>query len=100
MLLPKLHHNKSKCKVPSIADFTFRWGAKNFHWIFGTAYWEKETKGGLFIETTLKTAINHLIGNCYSDVGNMTMKQSTGIPMGNEHAPFWASLFLYSYKEE
>ena len=45
-------------------------------------------KGNFFIETTLKTAINHLIGNCYSNVGNMTMKQSSGIPMGIDHAPF------------
>ena len=60
-----------------------------------------KTKGGLrFSKTSLETAINHLIGNCYFNIGNVTMKQAIGIPMGIDPAPFWANLFLYSYKED
>ena len=61
----------------------------------------KKTKGGLgFSKTSLKTAINQLIGNCYFNVGNVTMKQVIGIPMGNDPAPFWPNRFLYFYEEE
>ena len=28
------------------------------------------------------------------------MRQSIGIPMGIDPAPFWANLYLYSYEEE
>ena len=51
-------------------------------------------------QTSFKTAINHLIKNCYFNVGNMTMKQAMSIPVEIDPAPFWANLFLYSYEEE
>ena len=61
----------------------------------------KERKGGLgFSQTSLKTVINHLIENCYFNVGNVTIKQSIGIPMGIDLATFWANLSLYSYEKE
>ena len=51
-------------------------------------------KGGLGLsKTSLKTAINRFIENCYFNVGNMTTKQ--WIKMEN-----WGNLFLYSYEEE
>ena len=52
------------------------------------AYWGKKTTGGFgFGKTSLKTATNHLIGNCYVSVGNVTMKQAIGIPKGVFFAP-------------
>ena len=44
-------------------------------------------------------AINYLLENCYFNVGIVTMKQATGIPMVLHHAPFWAKLFLYASEE-
>ena len=56
----------------------------------GGAHWEKKTKGGpRFSKTPLKTAANHLIEDCYSDVGNVTVKQAIEVPMGIDHVPFW-----------
>ena len=65
------------------------------------AYWGKKTKGGRgFRKTLLKTAINHLIENCYFNIWNVTIKQAIDISMGIDPAPFWANLFLCSYEEE
>ena len=75
-----------KSKLSSIDDFAFERGDKNFNRLSnnGAAYWRKKTKGGLgFHETSFKTAINHLIKNCY-----VTMKQAVGIPMGTDPALF------------
>ena len=33
-------------------------------------------------------------------VGNLTIKQSIGIPMGIDPAPFWANLYLYFYEHK
>ena len=46
----------------------------------------------------LKTALNHLIENCYFNVGNVTTKQELGIWMGIEPAPFWANLFIFLWR--
>ena len=59
----------------------------------------RKIRGLSFSQTSLKTAINHLIENCYFIVGNVTMKQATGIQMGIDPVPFWANFFLYSYEE-
>ena len=67
----------------------------------GTAFWGKKTKGIIgFSKESIKRAVAHLIKNCYFTVGNITMKQAIGIPMGIDPAPFWANLFLYSYEEK
>ena len=44
--------------------------------------------------------MKHLIQNCYFTVGNSTMRQAIGIPMGINPAPFWANLYLYTNEEE
>ena len=46
----KLHHDKLKSQFPSIVDFAFDVGDKNFIRISnnGTAKWGKKTKGELF----------------------------------------------------
>ena len=51
------------------------------------------------VKTWLKTAINYLIEDCYFNIGNVTMKQATGIPMEIEPAPFWANLFYISMEK-
>ena len=103
ILYTKLPHDKLKSKLSSIVDFAFKWGDKTFIRLShnSAAYWGKKTKGGLsFSKTLLKRAINHLIENCYFNVGNVAIKQAIGIPMGIDQAPFLENLFLYSYEEE
>ena len=54
----------------------------------------KQNAGLDFIKLSLKTAINHLIENCYFNVGNVTMKQAIGIPVGIDQHHF-GQIFFY-----
>ena len=53
-----------------------------------------------FSKSSLKSAVKHLIENCFFSVGNIIMRQAIVIIMGIDPAPFWANLFLYTYEEE
>ena len=39
-----------------------------------------------------------LLDNCFFLVGNKILKQSIGLPMGGDPAPFWANLFLFYFE--
>ena len=96
-LCTKLLHYKLKSKLSFIVDFVFKGGVKTIIRLSKSvaAYWGKKAKGGLgFSKSSLKTAINHLIENCYFNVGNVSMKQAVGIPIGIDSAQFCANLFF------
>ena len=68
--------------------------------IMGKQLGEQKKKNSVsFSRNSLKTAVKHLIQNCYFTVGNVVLRQAIGIPMGIDPAPFWANLFLYRYEE-
>ena len=93
----ELTHYKLKSKLSSIVDFVFKGGVKTFIRLSksGAAYWGKKAKGELgFSKSSLKTAMNHLTENCYFNVGNVSMKQAIGIPIGIDSVPFCANLFF------
>lgn len=50
--------------------------------------------------TELIEEINFLVDNIYVFCGNQLYRQTIGIPMGTDCAPFLANLFLYSYESE
>ena len=103
VLYTKLPHDQLKSKLDSIFDFAFKGGDKTFIILSynGADCRGKKTKEGLgFSKTSLKTAINHLIKNCYFNIATATMKQEIGIWMRIDSAPFWINIFLYSYEEE
>ena len=56
---------------------------------------EENKKGLGFSKALINTAINHLIGNCYFNVGFVTIKKTMRIPMGIDLARFWA-IFFYT----
>ena len=87
----KVLNDKLKSKLSFFLDFAFKGGYKYFIRLShnSAAYRKKKTKGE-----------NHLIENCCLDVGNVTMEQVIGIPMGIDPALFWVNLFLYSCEEE
>ena len=68
----------------------------------GNARWSSKMsqKYASFSREKLKITVKHLIQNCFFTVGNITIQQVIGIPMGIDPAPFWANLFLYTYEEE
>jgi len=102
-LYTKLPHDKLIEKLFSLIDFVFKGGNKTFIKISknGKASWGKKSKYGVgFSKNSLKTAVRHLIENCFFSVGNIVLRQVIGIPMGIDPAPFWANLFLYYYEEQ
>ena len=66
----------------------------------GCASWSSKKRGYHFVFTKslLKEAIKCLLHNCFFSIGNITMIQVNGIPMGYDPAPFFANLFL-AHKE-
>ena len=40
------------------------------------------------------------MNNCFFSAGNLLFRQAIGIPMGSDHAPFMANLFLFYYEEK
>ena len=49
-------------------------------------------------EELLQEMLNYLIDNVYFTVGKQVFRQTIGIPMGTDCAPFLANLFLYYYE--
>ena len=102
-LYTKLPHNDLITRLSQIIDFVFDGGDKKYIRVApnGVAFWGKKRKGNIgFSKGTPKTALKFLIQNSYFVVGDVTMRQTIGIPMGIDPAPFWANLFLYSYEKE
>ena len=101
-LYTNIPHNKLIEKLNGLVEFAFKGGDRNYICFNfnGSAYWGRKAKKKCFSERSLKIAIKHLITNCYFSVGNIVMRQKVGIPMGNDPAPFWANLFLYSYEHD
>ena len=92
-----LIYDDIKSKLSSIVHFAFKGGDKTFISLSnnGPAYWGK-TKGGLgFSKTSFKTAINHLIANCYFYVGNATINWCLAFQWeSTDPATFWANIFF------
>ena len=102
-LYTKLPHDKLIDVLFQLIDFVFKGGNKSFIKVSrnGKASWGKKTKYSIgFTQNSLKIAVKHLIQNSFFTVGNTTIKQTIGIPMGIDPAPFWANLFLYFYEDK
>ena len=101
-LYTKLPHQKLITQLSKVIDLVYKAGDRKYISISnnGKAFWSKNKKNVSFSKASLKATISHLIGNCYFTVGNMVLKQTIGIPMGIDPAPFWANLFLYTYEKE
>ena len=58
------------------------------------AFWCKKRRGKMcFSMPELKALTDHLITETYFEFGNLVFRQSIGIPMGIDPAPFWANLY-------
>ena len=45
-----------------------------------------------------KDVVKYLIESCYFTIDNLLFRQSIGMPMGSDPAPFFANLFLFFYE--
>ena len=68
----------------------------------GNACWKQDGSGSVysFTKTSLISAVQFLIHNCFFSCGNKIFRQEIGIPMGGDPAPHWANLFLFYYESE
>ena len=101
-LYTKIPHSDLINRLSKIISFVFEGGDAKYVNISETGYasWGRSRSKTYFSQSSLKIAVKHLIQNCYFTVGNITMRQAIGIPMGIDPAPFWENLYLYSYEEE
>ena len=99
-LYTNLPHDDLLRILNQIIDFAFAGGNRN---LLGfndyKTFWMKKKNGKkYFTRNRLKALVDYLITNTYFEVGNLLIRQSIGIPMGIDPAPFWANLYLYFYQ--
>ena len=105
-LYTKLQHFDLVRVLKHIIDFCQKGGGKkedgNRKYISfskSEAFWCRKRSGKMcFSISELKALTDHLITELYFEVGNLIFRQSIGIPMGIDPAPFWANLYLYKYE--
>ena len=101
-LYTKIPHDKLIHVIREIIDFVFKGGTRDVISInsSGIADWSSKRMGSCYFFTKAKIieAVEYLINNCYFITGNKLFKQTIGIPMGSDPAPFLANLFLFYYE--
>ena len=101
-LYTKLPHNDLIKVLNSHIDFVFEGGTGKFlGYSDSKVFWKKKaTRKATISRSQLKALVKHLITRTYFAVGNLIIRQSIGIPMGIDPAPFWANLYLYFYEHK
>ena len=107
-LYTKLKHSDLVQVLKGIIDFAQKGGRRkidgNRKFISFSkreAFWCKKLRGKMcFSMSELKALTDHLITETYFEFGNLVFRQSIGIPMGIDPAPFWANLYLHKYESD
>ena len=107
-LYAKLKHSDLVQVLKGIIDFAQKGGRRkedgNRKFISFSkmeAFWCKKRRGKMcFSMPELKALTDHLITETYFEFGNLVFRQSIGIPMGIDPAPFWANLYLHKYESD
>ena len=105
-LYTKLPHNDLIKVLQDIIEFVFNGGRKSpdgnrkYLTVLGNScfFTRNKRKGRSYTVAQVKMLVSHLISETYFTVGNINFRQSIGIPMGIDPAPFWANLYLYHYE--
>ena len=100
-LYTKIPHEQLIEALEEAIDFAFNGGSKKYlKFNDKSAYWSSKGGGQCFTNKSLKVATKHLIWSCYFKVGNKLFRQTIGMPMGIDPAPFWANIYLYNYESK
>ena len=101
-LYTKLPHNDLLRVLNEHIDFAFDGGSKNYlGYTDSKVFWKKKpSRKKTISRSQLKSLVRHLITQTYFIVGNLVIRQSIGIPMGIDPAPFWANLYLHFYEHK
>jgi hypothetical protein len=100
-LYTSIPHDKLKHEIKLLVEQAFNGMNKKYVKVTKSkAYWSNTKTPHTFTVTcnTLTHMIEWLIDNTYVTVGNQVLRQTVGIPMGTDCAPFLANLFLFAYE--
>jgi len=101
-LYTKIPHKKLLEVLIDIVEFCFKGRTKESIRVdkHSNAYWSEKcnNKDKKYCKLDVINAIKFLLDNCFFTIGNKVLKQSIGLPMGGDPAPFWANLFLFYFE--
>jgi hypothetical protein len=100
-LYTSIPHDKLKTEIAFLIRKAFKGMNKNYLKVTkGPAYWTNDNpcRSSSINCEALITLIDWLIDNTYVVVGDKVLRQTIGIPMGTDCAPYLANLFLFSYE--
>jgi len=100
-LQTSIPHVKLKEEIKLLVENAYNGMNKKFIKVTKSrAYWSNSKTTHTLAVTCneLTHMIEWLIDNTYVIVGNQVLRQTIGIPMGTDCAPFLANLFLFSYE--
>ena len=100
-LYTSIPHVKLKEEIKLLVEKAYNGMNKKFIKVTKSrAYWSNSKTTHTLAVTCneLTHMIEWLIDNTYVIVGNQVLRQTIGIPMGTDCAPFLANLFLFSYE--
>ena len=103
-LYTSIPHDKLKYVISRIVDSSFESAGKQFirvtaknNGVFSDS--DRKYKGtDIFDKNSIKDMFNYMIDNCFIVFKGKVYRQSIGIPMGIDPAPFIANLFLHHYE--
>jgi hypothetical protein len=103
-LYTKIPHDLLFEAMDKIVDLVFKRKTNHFIHVSRTASWSTSGTAAngnrVYSKEKIKLAIRYLVENCFFKVGGLLFRQTIGIPMGSDPAPFLANLFLYVYESE
>ena len=103
-LYTSIPHDKLKYVISRIVDSSFESAGKQFirvtaknNGVFSDS--DRKYKGTyIFDKNSIKDMFKYMIDNCFIVFKGKVYRQSIGIPMGIDPAPFIANLFLHHYE--
>ena len=94
----KVLHDKLIDVLNQLVDFIFNSSDRVYLSVTKTgARWVKKRgrcRGRVYDKKKVKNIIKYLIESCYFTIGNLFFRQSIGMSMGSDPAPFFANIFL------
>ena len=100
-LYTKINHEELMAAMSYVVDKAFLGSRAERISIYDTgSRWSNSPSESTFSVDCeeLKDMIRYLVSNIYFTFGDTVFRQTIGIPMGTDCAPFLANLFLYSYE--
>ena len=100
-LYTKIPHDKLIDVLNQLVDFVFNSTDRLYLSVTSTgARWVKG-RGNckkVYDKKKVKDVVKYLIENCFFTIGSLLFRQSIGMPMGSDPAPFFANLFLFFFE--